>query len=76
MLTKPPFTVKEFLEKARAAQHDSLHIANDPEAIATLVSIAHKRFLENPSDETRQVWAALQEDLDQLVQRLDQECAS
>ncbi len=31
-----PFSVKDFIDKGRAAGHDALGIANDPEAIAAL----------------------------------------
>lgn len=34
-----PFSVKEFIEQARAAGHDALGLANDPEAIATLEAV-------------------------------------
>lgn len=49
-----PFSVKEMIDKARAAGHDALGIANDPEAIAALEAVKAKRVHEPVNHHTRE----------------------
>ena len=71
---KPPFTVTEFIEAARAAHHDSFGIANDVEALETLEQLACRQFVAMPSQENLERWLSIVVDIVEISFRNVAEC--
>ncbi len=62
-MTKPLPSVRELVDAARRARHDSLGIAQDPEALVHIANVSRRAFLDDKDVMALRDWSATVEDI-------------
>ncbi len=62
-MIKPLPTVREFVDAARRACHDSLGVAYDPEALIHVANVSRRAFLDDKDVMALRDWSATVEDI-------------